>query len=359
MALELRGLTNRSGGPDASSPQPAVHQGFRRFEIADTTSHPNRAHGKVFFTLPGEGDFTCSGTVVTSNSHSVVLTAGHCVHHGGPGGGFATRWMFVPGYREGSRPFGEWPATRLASTTGWIGSGNFSLDVGAALVARNGNGQGIEDVVGARGIEFNRTRDQLYRAYGYPSQQPPLEFDGEHLFACDSSYGGDDDTRSPPEPMVIGCDMNAGSSGGSWVVDGAVVNSVSSYKYLLEPDHIYGPYFGVVAEDLYDEVSGEPILCRGRAVTHLGGTGVDSITGTDGADVFKTGTGSDSITAAGSGDRACGGRGRDTVLAGDGNDLVSAGRGRDTLGGGPGRDRCSGGRGRDKATGCERKKRVP
>jgi V8-like Glu-specific endopeptidase len=359
--LELRlDAPPRGGRASSSAPaRGALHQGFNRFEVTDTTSFPNRTHGQVFFTLPREGDFTCSGTVVTANSHSVVLTAGHCVHEGGAGSGFATNWIFVPGYRDGSRPFGEWAAARLASTAGWVEGANFSFDVGAAVVARNANGQGIQDVVGARGIAFNGPRDQLYRSFGYPAGQPPLGFDGERAFACDSRYGGDDATTSPPRTMVIGCDMNAGASGGAWVVDGSLVSSVNSYKYALEPDHIYGPYFGPAVERFNETVGGPAILCRGRGVTQLGGDGPDAFTGTAGPDVFLTGRGGDRIVAADGEDRACAGRGPDTILAQGGKDLVSAGRGRDTVKGGRGKDECNGGRGRDRAPGCERRRRIP
>jgi Ca2+-binding RTX toxin-like protein len=214
-------------------------------------------------------------------------------------------------------------------------------------------------VVGARGIAFNRLRDQLYRSYGYPAGNPALGFDGESAFACDSRYGGDDETTSSPQAMVIGCDMDVGASGGAWVAGGSVVSSVNSYKYLLEPDHIYGPYFGSAVERFYETVAGEPILCRGRAVTQLGGVGPDSFTGTPGADVFLTGRGGDRIVAAEGEDRACAGRGPDTVLGDEGEDLVSGGRGRDRVSGGPGQDECNGGRGRDRAPGCERRRRVP
>jgi V8-like Glu-specific endopeptidase len=356
----LRDRPPRGGRASSAAPaRPALHQGFNRFELADTTSFPNRTHGQVFFTLPGERDFTCSGTVVTANSHSVVLTAGHCIHDGGAGSGFATNWIFVPGYRDGSRPFGEWPAARLTSTAGWVEGANFSFDVGAAVVARNANGQGIQDVVGARGIAFNRPRDQLYRSFGYPAGRPALGFDGERAFACDSGYGGDDATTSPPQTMVIGCDMDVGASGGAWVAGGSVVSSVNSYKYVLEPDHIYGPYFGPAVESFHETVGGPPILCRGRAVTQLGGDGPDAFTGTVGPDVFLTGRGADRIVAADGQDRACAGRGPDAILAQEGEDLVSAGRGRDTVKGGPGKDECNGGRGRDRASGCERRRRFP
>jgi serralysin len=159
--------------------------------------------------------------------------------------------------------------------------------------------------------------------------------------------------------MVIGCDMNAGASGGAWVIGGSLVNSVSSYKYLLEPDHLYGPYFGSAVERFHETVGGPPILCRDHPVTQLGGAGPDAFTGTRAPDVFLTGRGADRIVALEGQDRACAGRGPDTILAQEGQDLVSAGRGADAVQGGPGTDACNGGRGRDSAGGCERRNRIP
>ena len=49
--------------------------------------------------------------------------------------------------------------------------------------------------------------------------------------------------------------MTSGSSGGGWVVGGAV-HSVTSYSYDSDPAHLYGPYFGISAQDLYKAVRG-------------------------------------------------------------------------------------------------------
>ena len=50
--------------------------------------------------------------------------------------------------------------------------------------------------------------------------------------------------------MAIRCDMTGGSSGGGWIVGGNVY-SVNSYGYLTQPNVMYGPYQGSVAQQLY------------------------------------------------------------------------------------------------------------
>ena len=63
---------------------------------------PARVHGKVFFTIVGRvqpGDYVCSATAVRLERHTLAWTAGHCVDDAEFGGGFATNWIFVPGYR--------------------------------------------------------------------------------------------------------------------------------------------------------------------------------------------------------------------------------------------------------------------
>jgi len=195
---------------------------------AANTSFPDRVHGKVFFTINGgsdPGDFVCSATVVSSNSHAVAWTAGHCVYDADFGGGFATNWTFVPGFRNGEQPFGSWPASELFTTRGWQENVNIRLDLGAAELDRDGEGRGIEDVVGARGIAFNESRSQAFTAYGYPALPNPLslpprfDFDGQRLYSCASPLtGGDSPPGGGPEPLQIDCDMTGGSSGGGWVI---------------------------------------------------------------------------------------------------------------------------------------------
>jgi hypothetical protein len=224
---------------------------FSSVELTDTTSYPNVVHGIVFFRL-GRYDYSCSGTVVNSPSQSVVVTAGHCVHYGGRGGGWATHWLFVPGYQDRTAPFGGWSARRLFTTKGWRKRGRFSYDVGAAAMNVNAAGQTVEGTVGARGIAFNQPREQAFRSFGYPVSPKP-KFDGESLWVCDSAFGTLDPfpERSGPAQSGIGCDMGAGSSGGGWVVGDQFVNSVNSFGYTFMPDVLFGTYFGDAAAQVY------------------------------------------------------------------------------------------------------------
>ncbi len=254
---------SRSGGGPSLAASSAKRSGLHE-RVQKTSSYPNRTDGKVFFTLPGGppngGDYACSATAVRSPSHSLVWTAGHCVYDPGVlGAGYATNWEFVPGYNGTKKPFGEWPASRLATTPQWRGSGildggDSAFDFGAATIAPRG-GKLLQDRIGARRIAFGQPRDTVYSAFGYPAESPPPEFDGRHLFRCRSPYRGSDTRVGPPAPIRMSCDMTAGSSGGGWVIrrDGlAYVVSVTSYGYSSDPNSFYGPYQGSAARRLHD-----------------------------------------------------------------------------------------------------------
>ena len=229
---------------------------YASVELTDTTSYPNVVHGIVFFRL-GRYDYSCSGTVVNSPSQSVVITAGHCVHYGGRGGGgWATHFVFVPGYQDKATPFGVWSARQLFTTKAWRKRARFSSDVGAAAMNPNPVGQTLEAAVGARGIAFNQPREQAYRSFGYPVAPKP-KFDGESLWVCDSAFGTIDPypERQGPPQSGIGCDMGAGSSGGGWVVGDQSVNSVNSFGYAFLPDIVFGTYFGDAAAQVYNRAA--------------------------------------------------------------------------------------------------------
>ena len=207
------------------------------------TQAPTSTHGKVFFTLGGN-DYVCSGTALLSGNKSVVWTAGHCVNEGP--GAFATNWQFVPAYKDGSAPLGVYVAQDLFAPSAWANSGDFSYDLGAAVVGPAG-GTALTDRVGGRGIAFNYSRSQNFQSYGYPAAPP---FTGERLWRCNSPVQTSDNSANPAT-MGIGCDMTGGSSGGGWIV-GSSLYSVNSYGYDNQPDVMYGPYQGSVAQSLYN-----------------------------------------------------------------------------------------------------------
>jgi hypothetical protein len=221
----------------------------RRTAIPFTRYEPNPyppMHGKVFFS-DGVFNYVCSGTALTSGNESVVWTAGHCVHQGP--GTFYRNWAFVPAYKNNVRPYGTWTARRLMTTSAWATTGDFSYDLGAAVMNTNA-GATLTDTVGSRGAAFNQPAQQRYLSHGYPAASP---FNGQREWICDSNLGHRDNSANPPT-MAIGCDMTGGSSGGGWVVGNNVL-SVNSYGYSNQPNVMYGPYQGSVAQQLYTSAS--------------------------------------------------------------------------------------------------------
>jgi hypothetical protein len=204
--------------------------------------------GRVFFNFNGS-PASCSGNAVTSANRSVVITAGHCVKYQGT---WHTDWVFVPGYDNGSAPYGEWAARLTLTTPQWEASEDINYDVGAAVVQPL-NGSYLTDVVGAQGIAFNQARGQDMYAFGYPAADP---YDGTTLIYCSGS------TITDPffsNDHGMSCDMTGGSSGGPWFSDfdeatgTGIQSSVNSFGYTFLPGYMFGPYFGADAQALYEQ----------------------------------------------------------------------------------------------------------
>lgn len=212
------------------------------------------AYGKVFFTSNSGVNYVCSGTAVTSSNESVVWTAGHCVNEG-PGDPYKN-FAFVPAYRDGVAPYGKFAGTTLWTTSGWRASGEFGVDVGAAVVGVSDStnsaytGQTLSDVVAEAPLVFDvddLSRVQSYKIYGYPAAK---KFSGQRLRVCDTTWLMDD-TFPTPDTMGASCDMTGGSSGGAWVTSTGSVASVVSYGYSSLRNVLFGPHLETEAQDLY------------------------------------------------------------------------------------------------------------
>jgi hypothetical protein len=226
------------------------------------TDLPDRLNVKIFFTQAGGGNFVCSGTIVNSTTKRMIATAGHCVSDGQ--GHFHRNVVVVPGFASAcdgcnDAPFGRWSARTLTVTDEWHNLSNFKQDVGYVVV-NDLAGQRIVRRLGGQGVRFNVTRAQRFRSYGYPAATP---FNGFNQFVCPSSRLADDNPGTGRGQLTIriSCNMTGGSSGGGWIVNESsnglgFVNSVNSYKYVSGPkanvNHMYGPYFGNEALNLYD-----------------------------------------------------------------------------------------------------------
>jgi V8-like Glu-specific endopeptidase len=219
--------------------------------IDDPTAPAYRVNGVIFISEgAGIGFGRCSGTSVVSPNESVVITAGHCVYDEGI---WADRkWVFVPGYHHGERPFGTFTAHWLGTTPAWHAHENENFDVGAAVVGRNEKGQTLAAAVGADRLKTGLSPNQTFDVYGYPVEKP---FNGGTLQVCRETgfLGHDFGSLFEPGPLdlAISCDDSAGGSGGGWTIEGDVVNSVTTYGYSSDPFTNFGPYFGRDVAKLY------------------------------------------------------------------------------------------------------------
>lgn len=222
--------------------------------MARRTSYPNlpywypaaRTNGKVFFTRAGL-NYVCSATIVNSEGKSLVWTAGHCVVDGKV---WDSNFTFVPSYNNGSRPYGTWYSRQLTTTSGWFYNRDFSQDVGAATMYRNGFGYRITDYLGAQGITWNQSANYDTCAFGYPQASP---YNGAYLTeACGSTYNPGNGT------IYMYSGMTGGSSGGAWYrnFDGSwgQVNGHNDFIYTSSPSWMYSPYYGNQVASLYNAV---------------------------------------------------------------------------------------------------------
>lgn len=209
-----------------------------------------RAAGKVFFTLDGT-DYVCSGAAVASPGSDVAITAGHCVSDGN--GNWATNWIFVPGYANGSSPYGRYTARQFFAPSQWTSGAAQDDDV--AFVALNAP-QGAATKHGAGGwglrIAFG-SQPAREATFGYPAEPP---YSGEQLYYCTGTtqpdpYGSTTDTG-------VSCSMNEGSSGGPWLsgfnpaTGTGTITSVNSFAYDGSPV-TFGPLLGSADRSLYQQ----------------------------------------------------------------------------------------------------------
>lgn len=224
---------------------------YTRTEITDPSAFPYRTNGRLFGVDGFGQEYACSATAVSSQNLSVVMTAGHCVYLE-EAGGWSRALLFVPGYQNGSAPYGEWPAPEMLTPPSWLQLQTPSYDVAALVTSPNPNGERLEELVGGRGIAWNVARKLQFDTFGYPAAPP---FDGERLFVCDSQTGVEAVITPKPRPTAIGCDMNEGSSGGGWIIRDTYLNGVNSFGLRGLDGVMFGPYFGDAAATLYQQAS--------------------------------------------------------------------------------------------------------
>jgi V8-like Glu-specific endopeptidase len=240
---------------------------FNQHEVlVPYTTYPYCTVGKVFFNQGKDASGHNLSWVASASSigNNGIWTAGHVVHSGGGQlptpmvtGGWSTNLVFVPAYKDGTAPFGQFTAPQLFCRTNWYLHGNpggFFEDMGGAILNPL-NGRKISQVVGWLGFAWNFPRNQNWTSLGYPAEPP---FNGQRMWEDTAPYANDGSVAGSPPTIGIGCSMTGGCSGGPWVlglVSTNYVNGNNSYRPDDQPLEIYSPYFGDNAHSLMQLVT--------------------------------------------------------------------------------------------------------
>ncbi|MEA2563371.1 MAG: hypothetical protein QOH06_4875 [Acidobacteriota bacterium] len=182
-------------------------------ESADE-SYPYSTVGKLFFTIPGQGDFYCSAAVIRNR---VIATAAQCIHSGTPSPGFYDDFEFVPVYRDGTAPFGIWAWEYVTVSSTWTsGKGKLPHAADFGLIELedrvvNGALHTIGDIVGYLGYATQRLRPNHVHMLAYSSSH-----DGGEIV---HQVTAKDHKTAKPTNVLYGSDMRAGSAGGPLIQD--------------------------------------------------------------------------------------------------------------------------------------------
>ncbi|MET8942521.1 trypsin-like peptidase domain-containing protein [Streptomyces sp. NPDC004542] len=198
------------------------------------------------------GGHFCTASVVHSAQGDLIATAAHCVD-----GDDAGDLVFVPGYRDGTAPYGVWKVKRRFLPDGWSTGRDEDSDVAFATVAgpAGARGKRIEDVVGGNGFATRTaTGATAVTVTGYPNAQ-------ENPISCTNKPRA----HSGTQQRITCPDFTGGTSGSPWVNgDHDVVGILGGHDQGgTTADVSYSVVLGAEAAELYRDAAG----VRGRSVS--------------------------------------------------------------------------------------------
>ncbi|MFH9354102.1 trypsin-like serine peptidase [Kitasatospora sp. NPDC017646] len=252
MAAALPGDTGSPASAAADGPRPG------EFVPASRSFDGMPQAGTFFWTDADGAGRTCSGSVVRSRGHDLVLSAGHCLA-GSAGASVRRHLGFVPQYHDGLTPFGIFPVKDdgVYVSQEYYDRGEHAgaaYDFGFAVTEPNRHGQRLQDAVGA--VELLTGSGYAHapvRMIGYPAgAQKPLE-----CLSWTTRWASDD----PADPGTferIACDaFVGGTSGGPMLVPfpggWAVIGVIGGYHTGGNtPQVSYSAYFGSATRALYE-----------------------------------------------------------------------------------------------------------
>lgn len=240
---------------DGSSDEPLTVEELASIE-SDGRYYQNNLTNVISYRCTGKlihDNGTSSGFVIGPN---LIMTAGHCVHSGGPSGRYYTNMYFQPGYPT----MGKWyRLKRIFAHSNWISQKDaYYSDVAICIteeVMTNDLWYGIKTQL--------EPEPKVWAIYGYPAKPP---------FNGDFPYG--DSGRPSNKPWSHGelrfnlsscdtIDLTAGCSGGPWIFgsagvkgqiavkcqppqmeSGKYISGLNSFVFDRYPGIMISPYFG-------------------------------------------------------------------------------------------------------------------
>lgn len=214
------GLSGEIVGPTMIA-QPGYPFTTRRVSPdATVKTSPFQRAGKFFFTIPGQGNFVCSASII---NRRIVLTAGHCVYDRATQS-FYTNFAFAPAYNGAvapSDPYCRWTPNYSTVPAQWASSSGYpATDDFAVLVMNdrscNGATRQIGVYLGWFGWQTGRLIGNNITQLGYPVNLDSgnrMQVSQSNVYQR-ASYAGE-----------IGSAQGGGTSGGPWVQNFGVVPS--------------------------------------------------------------------------------------------------------------------------------------
>lgn len=207
--------------------------------------------GALFTTTSGGdlGSHFCTASVVASPQKDLAVTAAHCMQSVA-----GQRIDFVPGYHDGSAPYGIWPVTRVVVDQAWSASASIDDDVAFLVINPARRGVTLQDVTGAERLGFGKLGRLPVQVIGYPdSQDQPLICHGR---------------TSVPLPHQLEFDCGSytqGTSGGPFLMNvqdgsgaGTVIGVIGGYQQGGDlPQISYAAEFGPNVKRLYETAVSE------------------------------------------------------------------------------------------------------
>ncbi|WP_327584611.1 hypothetical protein OHA25_54090 [Nonomuraea sp. NBC_00507] len=268
------GGTTPDTKPGNSTPMPPLNPGEGG---ADTPT----TWGKVFFVGADGQPHWCTGTAVQAQYRNLVATAGHCVYDTQRFDATLDKWVFVPGYSDGTAPWGLYVGRQVYGHYDFPTYGDYDRDyafvnVYSGVVSSNSGGLTnfgrLVDNVGGQGLAWNQPRDSLVDVFGYPAGAHP---DGKRPYTGETLESSSGRTTSAMVPSLKAEELAAvdspftgeGSLGSSWVLRydkssgrghlNGITISVADTDGNLRYDTSLSPYFDGELAQVYSAASAQ------------------------------------------------------------------------------------------------------